>query len=126
VRGALLEVVAGGTARRAAGSIRGRDGEPLAIGGKTGTGDHRYKTFAPGGRLVESRVVSRTATFVFAIEKRYYGVVTAHVTGPSAARFGFTSSLPVQMFRVLAPAVVTPLLGEEAMPETALRGDSRD
>jgi membrane peptidoglycan carboxypeptidase len=126
VRGALLEVVEGGTARRAAGSIRGPEGKPLAIGGKTGTGDHRYKTFGPGGRLLESRVVSRTATFVFTIEKRFYGVVTAHVTGPSAARFGFTSSLPVQMFRVLAPAVVTPLLGEEAMPETALRGELRD
>jgi membrane peptidoglycan carboxypeptidase len=130
VRGALLEVVEGGTARRAAGSIRGPEGRPLAIGGKTGTGDHRYKTFGPGGRLLESRVVSRTATFVFTIEKRFYGVVTAHVTGPSAARYGFTSSLPVQMFRVLAPAVVTPLLGEEALPDTALhedlRGDLRD
>jgi hypothetical protein len=52
--------------------------------------------------------------------------VTAHVTGPSAARFSFTSSLPVQMFKVLAPAVVTPLLGEEALPETALRGELRD
>ena len=126
VRGALLAVVEGGTARRAAGSIRAPDGQPLAIGGKTGTGDHRYKTFGAGGRLLESRVVGRTATFVFTIEERFYGVVTAHVTGPSAARFGFTSSLPVQMLRVLAPAVVTPLLGEEALPDTALRGELRD
>lgn len=115
VRGAMVDVVERGTARRAAGSIRRPDTAPLVIGGKTGTGDHRYKVFAPGGRLVESRIVSRTATFVFFVEQRFYGVVTAHVTGPAAAGYGFTSSLPVQMFRVLAPSVVAPLLGEEAV-----------
>lgn len=112
VRGAMLAVVAEGTARRAAGALPDRDGHPLPIAGKTGTGDHRYKVFAPGGRLVESRAVSRTATFVFTVGDRFYGVVTAHVTGPAAAGYGFTSSLPVQVFRVLAPSVVGPLLGE--------------
>jgi len=111
-RGAMRGVVEGGTARRAAGAILGPDGQPLLVAGKTGTGDHRYKVFAPGGRLLESRVVNRTATFVFTIGERFYGVVTAHVTGPAAAGYGFTSSLPVQLFRVLAPVIVGPLLGE--------------
>jgi membrane peptidoglycan carboxypeptidase len=112
VRGAMLAVVAGGTARRAMGALLDADGHPLPIAGKTGTGDNRYKVFAPGGRLVESRAVSRTATFVFTVGDGFYGVVTAHVTGPAAAGYGFTSSLPVQVFRVLAPSVIGPLLGE--------------
>jgi membrane peptidoglycan carboxypeptidase len=116
VRGALRGVVERGTARRADAAIRGPDGQALAVAGKTGTGDHRYKVFAPGGRLVESRVVNRTATFVFTIDERFYGVVTAHVTGPAAAGYGFTSSLPVQLFRVLGPAIVGPLLGAGSPP----------
>ena len=112
VRGAMRDVVEAGTARRAAGALRGAGGRPLAIGGKTGTGDQRFKVFGPGGRLVESRAVSRTATFVFTIEDRLYGVVTAHVAGPAAEGYGFTSSLPVQLFRMLAPELAGPLLAE--------------
>jgi len=112
VRGAMRDVVETGTARRAAGALRGRDGRPLAIGGKTGTGDNRFEVFAPGGRLVESRAVSRTATFVFTIGDRLYGVVTAHVAGPAAERYAFTSSLPVQLFRTLAPELAAPLLAK--------------
>jgi membrane peptidoglycan carboxypeptidase len=123
VRGALREVVRAGTARRADGAVQDPDGLPLEIAGKTGTGDHRYKVFAPGGRLVESRVVSRTATFVFTVGERFYGVVTAHVSGPAAAGYGFTSSLPVQVFRVLAPEVVAPLLGSRL---EASRAKGRD
>lgn len=119
VRGALREVVEAGTARRAAGALGARGGRPVAIGGKTGTGDHRFETFAPGGRLVESRSVSRTATFVFAIEDRFYGVVTAHVVGPAAERYGFTSSLPVQLFRTLAPSLAGPLLDAGGAPAPA-------
>lgn len=112
VRGAMREVVEQGTARRAAGALRAPDGRPLAIGGKTGTGDHRFEVFAPGGRVVESRAVSRTATFAFFLGDRHYGVVTAHVAGPAAEGYGFTSSLPVQLFRTLAPQLVGPLLAD--------------
>jgi membrane peptidoglycan carboxypeptidase len=125
VRRAMLEVVAEGTARRAAGVLRDPDGQPLPIAGKTGTGDHRYKVFAAGGRLVESHAVSRTATFVFTVGDRFYGVVTAHVTGPAAAGYGFTSSLPVQVFRVLAPAVIGPLLGEREGAPAGRVGQAR-
>jgi hypothetical protein len=81
------------------------------VGGKTGTGDHRYKTFGPGGKLLESRVVNRTATFVFLIDDRFYGVITAYVHGPDAAAFAFTSSLPAQLFKMLAPTI-SPLLAQ--------------
>ena len=84
-------------------------GRPAVVGGKTGTGDHRYESFAPGGRLIESRVVSRTATFAFLIGDRFFGTLTAYVAGPDAARYQFTSALPVRLLAILTPAL-SPLL----------------
>jgi hypothetical protein len=74
-------------------------------GGKTGTGDHRYVVYGKNGSVVESRVVSRAATFVFMLDDRYFGVVTAYVPGPEAARFHFTSALPVRIAGLLIPAL---------------------
>ena len=51
--------------------------------------------------------MSRAATFVFFLGYRFFGVVTAYVTGPEAARYEFTSALPVQVLKRLAP-VLTP------------------
>lgn len=102
-RRALGQVVESGTARRAFGAIRDRLGEPLAIAGKTGTGDHRLERFDRGGALLESEVRARTATFAFTLGDRFFGVLTASVSGPEAADFGFTSSLPVELVRQLAP-----------------------
>jgi membrane peptidoglycan carboxypeptidase len=102
VRRALLEVVSNGTARRAKDLLGKAPGAP-AVGGKTGTGDSRIKRFAPGGRLIGSRVTSRSATFAFAVGDRYFGVITAYVAGPEASRYEFTSSLPVQILRLLEP-----------------------
>ena len=116
VRTALFDVVENGTARRAYGAFKTKDGEIIPVGGKTGTGDHRYDTYAPGGRLIESRVVNRTATFVFLIGDRFFGTLTAYVAGPKAAGYAFTSSLPVQILKTLAPAL-EPLI-------TAGTGDS--
>jgi membrane peptidoglycan carboxypeptidase len=109
LRTAMVSVVDHGTAVRAKGALVAPDGRVAVIGGKTGTGDHRYKTFGPGGKLLESRVVNRTATFVFLIDDRFYGVITAYVHGPDAANFAFTSSLPAQLFKALAPKL-SPLL----------------
>jgi membrane peptidoglycan carboxypeptidase len=109
LRTAMVSVVERGTAVRARGALVAPDGRVAVIGGKTGTGDHRYKTFGPGGKLMESRVVNRTATFVFLIDDRFYGVITAYVHGPDAANFAFTSSLPAQLFKALAPKL-SPLL----------------
>src|SRR3546814_2709793 len=74
VRSALVDVVENGTGRRARGAFHGPDGGPLVAGGKTGTGDHRYERFGRGGEVIESRVVNRTATFVFFLGDRFFGV----------------------------------------------------
>jgi membrane peptidoglycan carboxypeptidase len=125
VRAALLDVVARGTAGRAATAFHAEDGTIIPVGGKTGTGDHRYETFGRGGRLIESRVVNRTATFVFLIGDRFFGTVSAHVPGPRAAEYAFTSSLPVQVLKTLSP-VLSPLVtaaegAEEEGPAEAYR-----
>lgn len=99
----LLDVVERGTAVRARGSIHDADGSLLAIGGKTGTGDQRLERFGRDGRVIDSQVRSRTATFAFTLGDRFYGVVTASVAGPEAADYTFTSSLPVELLRVAAP-----------------------
>jgi membrane peptidoglycan carboxypeptidase len=106
-RSALIEVVEQGTARRLRGVYQRPDRQPLQVGGKTGTGDHRYESYGAHGKLTGSRVVSRAATFVFFLGDRFFGVVTAYVTGPEAARYHFTSALPVQVLKSLAP-VLTP------------------
>ncbi len=105
LREAMVNVVEEGTARRMRGVLRSPDGELLTVGGKTGTGDNRYRVFGSGGRLLESRSVNRTSTFVFFIEDRYYGVVSAFVPGSDADRFWFTSALPTQILRELAPVI---------------------
>lgn len=40
-----------------------------------------------------------------ALGERFFGVVTAYVPGPRAARYEFTSALPVQVLKALAPAL---------------------
>ncbi len=112
LRGAMEDVVQNGTGRRTLGAVRGPDGEPLTIGAKTGTGDNRFRVFAPGGRLVESRSVNRTSTIVFFIGDRYYGVITAYVPGEEAEAYAFTSALPAQILRELGP-VIEGLLEED-------------
>ncbi|TVR62948.1 MAG: carboxypeptidase [Gemmatimonadales bacterium] len=100
---ALTEVVDLGTGRRARNTVRDPDGIVVPVGAKTGTGDNRYRIFAPGGRLVESRSVNRTSSLVFFVGDRFYGVITAYVAGEEADDFRFTSALPAQIFRELAP-----------------------
>jgi hypothetical protein len=91
---------------RARGAFALPDGTHLALGGKTGTGDNRIETYSTGLRLERSQVTSRSATFAFLIGDRHFGVITAYVEGEDAAGFGFTSSLPVEVLKRLAPALV--------------------
>jgi hypothetical protein len=72
--------------------------------------------------MISSRVVDRTATFVFFLGDRYFGTVTAYVPGGDAARFHFTSALAVQLLKVLEPEL-KPLIDQPAEP--ALVGSSR-
>ena len=102
-RRALKDVVENGTARRLANTYRGADGELLAVGGKTGTGDELSDTMSAGS--ARGRDVSRSAAFVFYIGDRFFGALTAHVPGKYTRRFSFTSALPVQVLKVLAPAL---------------------
>lgn len=113
-RAAMIDVATNGTARRLAGAFTAADGTPLAVGGKTGTGDHRYEVYGRGGQLVSSRVVTRSATLVFLIGDRFFGTLTAYVGEPHAAEYQFTSSLAVQLLaRGIAP-LLQPLLGNDA------------
>jgi membrane peptidoglycan carboxypeptidase len=112
LRGALADVVDNGTARRVAGAFKTPDGKKIIAGGKTGSGDNRVKTFGRGGWLKSSRVVSRTATFAFYIDDRYFGVLTAFVPGSEAGGYEFTSALSVSILRLLAPAINARLAGQ--------------
>ncbi len=112
VRTALLSVVESGTAKRLKGAFAQADGQPIEIGGKTGTGDHRVDVHDRGGRLLSSRVVSRSATLVFLIGDRWFGTVMAYVDEPYAARYKFTSALPAQLLKSLAPTLRPLLQGE--------------
>jgi membrane peptidoglycan carboxypeptidase len=108
-RGAMVGVVAGGTAGRLNGVYTDTEGKPLSVGGKTGTGDHRKQVWAAGGHLLESKFISRAATFTFFLGDQFFGVITAYVEGDNAGLYHFTSSLPVQIIKFLKP-VLSPLI----------------
>jgi membrane peptidoglycan carboxypeptidase len=110
-RGALVDVVEHGTARRLHGAFTGSGGRTLTVGAKTGTGDNRHQVTGTGGRVIQSRPTSRTATIVFFIGERHFGVMTAYVEGPDADRYRFTSGLAAQVLRQLAP-VLEPLFAD--------------
>ena len=106
VKGALEAVVERGTARGLRGAFARGNGARLAVGGKTGTGDNRYVVRNARGGLVRSRVVNRTAAFVFFIGPRWFGVVTAYLPGGRAGRHRFTSALATQVLKGLARNIV--------------------
>lgn len=116
LRGALATVVEAGTARRLAGAFKDANGKPIPTGGKTGSGDNRFKTFARGGYLKSSRAMSRTATFTFYVGDRYFGVITAFVPGQESDKYEFTSALSVSVLRLLAPAINARIAGKP-LPE---------
>jgi hypothetical protein len=77
-----------------------------STGGKTGSGDNRFQTFNRYGAVTSSRATNRTATFVFYIGDRYFGVITAYVQGREAENYRFTSALPVTLLKLLAPTII--------------------
>ena len=106
VADAIRGVVSEGTAKRAKTAFTTSEGNVIAVGGKTGTGDQRFDVYARGGRLIESRYVNRSATFVFNIGERFFGSMTAYVHGPQSESYDFTSALPVQLLVTLAPSLM--------------------
>lgn len=105
VRGVLRDIVQNGTAGRLNHALQLSDGREIPIGGKTGTGDHRYVTYKSKGSVKSSKVVNRSATFVFYIGDKFYGTLTAFVPGADAAEYDFTSALPVTIFRLMLPSL---------------------
>jgi hypothetical protein len=115
----LLDIVEKGTAVRGYKAFPLPGGSYIPLGGKTGTGDQRFEVFGKGGQVLESRAVNRTATFAFYLGDRFFGTLTAHVHGQEADKYGFTSSLPVAILRLMAPSLM-PLLApreEHGRPE---------
>lgn len=106
---AMRGVVEEGTGRRLKDAVMGPDGMPVLIGGKTGTGDHRFDRYDARGQLISSRVVNRTATLVFVIGERYFGTIMAYAHEPHAADYRFTSALPTQLMKALVP-VLQPMM----------------
>lgn len=111
----LRDVVLNGTAKRLAGGMVLPDGTVLPVFGKTGTGDQRFNVYAPGARLIESRKVNRSATFIFALGDHFYGALSANVHEPYAARYDFTSAMAVQLLKSMAPDL-QPLLSAKPAP----------
>jgi cell division protein FtsI/penicillin-binding protein 2 len=117
VRKAMANVVEQGTARRLNGVFKMSDGQVITVGGKTGSGDNRFETFSRSGAVITSRATNRTATFVFYIGERYFGVITAYVQGREADNYRFTSGLPVSLLKMLAPTLLAKL--DKNLPKPA-------
>jgi cell division protein FtsI/penicillin-binding protein 2 len=99
LREVLSDVVQSGTARRLADAFVLPNGSRIVAGGKTGSGDNRYNAWAS--------MPNRTATFVFYVGDRYFGVVTAYVKGRETDKYRFTSALAVTFVKMLSPTLVT-------------------
>lgn len=106
VRKEMMGVVENGTGARARGGFKLPGGAVLPIGGKTGTGDNRLQEFGPRGSVIASKVVNRTAAFVFFIGDRFFGTILAFVPGKAAGSYEFTSALAVQVLKDLEPRLL--------------------
>lgn len=121
VANAIRGVVQEGTAKRVKQAFYKPDGSVIALGGKTGTGDQRFDVYGAGHRLIESRYVNRSATFVFNIGERFFGSMTAYVHGPESAHYDFTSALPVQLLVTLAPSLMPMIEKQDTVTVPGLR-----
>jgi membrane peptidoglycan carboxypeptidase len=110
-RSALIGVVASGTAGSLNGVYKDANGKWLEVGGKTGTGDHRKDRHGANGQLLETKFISRAATFTFFLGDKFFGVITAYVAGENAGSYHFTSSLPVHILKFLEPTL-SPMLNK--------------
>jgi hypothetical protein len=119
----MLDVVERGTAKSIQGAfvVPGKGGVPLPVAGKTGTGDQRFQVYAPGGRLISSRSVTRSATFVFILGERFFGTITISAREPYAAKYSYTSALAVRLLRYMAPEVATMAAPRGAQPMLGCR-----
>jgi hypothetical protein len=63
--------------------------------------------------VIEDRAVDRTSTVVFFIGDRFYGTITALVSGAAADRYDFTSSLPIRILKMLGPTFERLIAGRD-------------
>ncbi|WP_445157441.1 transglycosylase domain-containing protein [Halomonas sp. E14] len=120
LRETLSQVVEGGTARRLQGSFTLENGDPLAMGGKTGTGNNRIETLSRSGQVLQSKARNRTATYVFFLGDDHFGTLTAFVPGSESDSFRFTSALPVQVLKGMEPILrpyLTPGAQTRCLPQ---------
>jgi hypothetical protein len=110
----LVGVVEHGTAQRVRGSFTSLGGHVIAVGGKTSTGNNRHEVYNRQGAVIKSQAINRTATFVFFIGDRFFGTITVFVSGAEAQYCRFTSSLPVQILKLLAPKFIPIIEGPAA------------
>ncbi len=122
----LTSVVEGGTAVRLHNTFHSPDGTPLTVGGKTGTGDNRFKVFNAAGNVIESRAVDRTSTFVFFLGDRFFGTITAYVPGEDADNYSFTSALALQLLKAISPTIQRLIDAPPAQSNFAAAYDVRD
>lgn len=116
---AMRGVVRRGTARALKGAF---GGGTLKMRAKTGTGDNRSKRVGRWGRVLSETVHSRTATVVFTLGDRWFGVMTAVVMGDEGAEHKFTSGLAARALSRMAP-ILLPAMRSEAEPALTAQGD---
>ena len=92
------------------------------MGGKTGTGDNRFKTVDAAGNVIESRAVDRTSTFAFFLGDRFFGTITAYVPGEDADKYSFTSALALQLLKGISPTVQRLIDTPEVREQIAVYG----
>ena len=92
-----------------------RVGETVEIGSHVFTAED-IKTFAqrfantvPVGLGINGSIAS-WPTFVFVVDNRFFGTLTAYAHEPYAARYSYTSAMAVQLLKSLGPTLA-PLFG---------------
>lgn len=115
LKATMGKVVNEGTAKRLLNTFQQEDSTPFSIGGKTGTGDNRIVTSTSSGYRTSSRALNRTATFVFYLGDNHFGTLITFVSGRSANAFSFTSALPLQVLKGMAP-ILQPFINTANKP----------
>ena len=105
MKGLLGEVTHNGTARRPGGAYLDNEGQPVATGGdKTSTGDNRMVTVNAGRSTRHQSCVEPHGNLCFLSGRtRHFPIHDRFCAGRDAADFKFTSALPVQVLKSMAP-----------------------
>jgi membrane peptidoglycan carboxypeptidase len=120
LHGLLRGVVEEGTAESLGSHDLQVDGREWTLGGKTGTGDNRHEIVGRSGHVVRSIPLNRTGTFTFILDDRFFGALTAYVSGRQSGEYEFTSHLAVSILGELAPRL-KPLWWRKHQPDPRIQ-----